>query len=127
MPTVDLEAADGVWRNTPRVIAAWVFGSAGDGVLREGSDLDIAVLFDGKPALDELLTLVAGLQDSLGMDEIDLVVLNGANPILRFEALSGRSLFCRDLEKRADFASLTAREYEDEMGMIRRALKIRSA
>jgi hypothetical protein len=62
------------------------------------------------------------LQSALNIEEIDLVVLNKANPILRFEAISGRSLFCRDLSRRAEFASLTAREYEDSMAMVERAL-----
>jgi hypothetical protein len=57
------------------------------------------------------------------VEEIDLVVLNEANAFLRFEALSGQSLFCRDPARRAEFASLTAREYEDEMAFWQRALQ----
>jgi hypothetical protein len=42
---------------------------------------------------------------------------NDANPILRFEAISGRSLYDRDLSRRAGFASLTARACEDAMAL----------
>ena len=45
------------------------------------------------------------------------------NAIVRFEAISGQSLFCRDLARRAEFASLTARKYEDEMAFWQRALQ----
>jgi len=31
------------------------------------------------------------------------------------EAILGQPLFCRDLARRAEFASLTARKYKDEM------------
>jgi hypothetical protein len=60
------------------------------------------------------------------LDNIDLVVLNAAAPILRFEAVSGRLLFCRDATQRAAFVSLTAREYEESMAMVQRALAERA-
>ena len=66
----------------------------------------------------EWAKLRADLQQALQIEEIDLVTLNGANPILRFEAISGRSLFCRDMGNRAAFVSLAAREYEDEIGWV---------
>ncbi len=57
------------------------------------------------------------------IDEIDLLVLNDAAPIACFEAISGRAVFCRDRFRRAEFVSLRAREYEDEMGVLRRGMK----
>ncbi len=105
--------------------AVWAFGSAQDGHISEGGDLDIGILFESPPSLDELAELRSDLQQALRFDEIDLVALNRANPLLRFEALSGRLIFCRDLVSRADFASLTAREYEDEMAQLRLALSYR--
>jgi predicted nucleotidyltransferase len=119
---IDWENAAHVWRETPEVIAAWAFGSAQNGSVGPGSDIDVAVWFESPPSLEAQIALLAQLQEALGFEEIDLVVLNDANPILRFEAISGRSLFCRDRARRAEFASLTAREYEDEMALWRRAL-----
>lgn len=49
--------------------------------------------------------------------------LNEANPILRFEAVSGKRLFCRDLSALAEFVSLAAREYEDEMAQWQMAVQ----
>jgi predicted nucleotidyltransferase len=120
MYSVDWQRLEQVLAASPNVIAAWVFGSAQNGQINEGSDLDIGVLFGSKPSLDELLNLMADLQKALQFDEVDLVPLNEANPILRFEAISGRAVFCRDASRRAEFASLTAREYEDEMAMVER-------
>jgi uncharacterized protein len=106
----------------PNVLAAWHFGSSVEESIRPGADVDIGVFFVRMPTLDELAVLRAALQDALSFDEIDLVVLNDASPILRFEAISGRPIYTSDLEARATFASLTAREYEDEMAQWRRAL-----
>lgn len=61
----------------PRIIGAWLFGSAQDGELRPGSDLDIG-------------------------------------------ALCGRRLVGADESRCAEFASLPAPDYEDEMAFCRR-------
>ena len=70
--------------------------------------------------------LRAALQNALNYDDIDLVVLNGASPILRFEAICGRAVYTADLAARAAFVSLTAREYEDEMAQYQRALNLKA-
>jgi len=118
----DWQTLEAAFSAFPRLVAAWVFGSAQDSFVRPGGDVDVGVLWQGQPSLDDLAALRMGLQDALQIDAIDLVVLNDASPILRFEAISGRPIFCRDAGQRAVFASLTAREYEDEMAMTLRAL-----
>ena len=125
MRTVDLEAAGRVVGLFPNIVSAWVFGSSKDGQAREGSDLDIGLLFDKKPSLSELATLSADLQKALEFDEIDLSTLNEASSILRFEAISGRLLFSRDNGRRAEFVSLAAREYEHDMAMIEWSMAMR--
>ncbi|MEA3350223.1 MAG: nucleotidyltransferase domain-containing protein [Chloroflexota bacterium] len=121
--TIDWNLATHIFEQFSNVIAAWVFGSAQDGKVRLGSDVDIAVIFDSYPSLDNLSELRAELQKVLRFDDIDLVVLNGASPITRFEAISGRPIFCRDVVARAEIASLTAREYEDEIAFMQSGLK----
>lgn len=127
MFSVNFQRAEQVLAAYANVVAAWVFGSAQSGQINEGSDLDIGILFASKPSLDEQLNLLADLQQALQFEEIDLVPLNEANPILRFEAISGRPLFCRDAGRRAEFASLTAREYEDEMALLERWVRAGSS
>jgi predicted nucleotidyltransferase len=124
--TIDWEATRPVWESSPDVVAAWAFGSARDGHLRHGSDADVGVLLARRPTFDEQLDLLGRLQDALRLDDVDLVILNDANAILRFEAVSGKRLFIRDLPAMAEFVSLTAREYEDEMAQYERALRQRA-
>ena len=120
---IDWDRAAQVFDSFPNVIAAWAFGSAQQGEIRDGSDLDIAVFFQAVPSLDERAGLRAELQTNLQFDDIDLLVLNGASPITRFEAISGRSIYCRDVGARAEFDSLTAREYEDAIAFIQWGLE----
>jgi predicted nucleotidyltransferase len=122
---IDWDRAQSVWKARPEIIAAWVFGSARDGHVRVGSDLDIGVFMKSVPSMDEQLELVAELESALRIGNIDLVILNEVNPILRFEAISGCAIYCSDMSRRAEFASLTAREYEDEMALWERTLKSR--
>ena len=121
---IDLNHLAAVFEPFANVIAAWVFGSAQKGNVRAGGDIDIAVLFYSKPSLEDRTALRAQLQLALKFDEIDLLVLNGASPITRFEAISGCAVYCRDLSARAEFASLTAREYEDSIAFIQSGLEI---
>ena len=123
MCAVDWRALEQVMEETPGVVAAWVFGSARDGHVRREGDLDIGVLFASRPSLGEQAGLRAKLQQVLEVDAIDLVVLNDSSPMLRFEALSGKLVFCRNADGRAAFASLTAREYEDEIAVLRRGME----
>lgn len=122
---IDWEVFRPVWEETPGLIGAWVFGSAKEGTVRPGSDIDIGVWLEELPSFDEQLDLLGRLEAALSGVEFDLVILNEANAILRFEAVSGRLLYCRDLSRCAGFASLAAREHEDEMAQWRRALAYR--
>ncbi len=70
-----------------RVLAA--FGSAASGG-GEANDLDIAAGFLGSP---RVLELIDGLVALSGYDRIDLAILDGADPVLRSEALTGTPLF----------------------------------
>jgi predicted nucleotidyltransferase len=124
MKKIDLEQTSAVWEATPAVVAAWAFGSAQDGELGEESDIDIAVLMREKPGFDEQLELLGRLQGALNVEAIVLLILtDDTNPYLRFEAISGRPLYCRDLGRRAEFVSLTSREYEDEFAFWQRGVR----
>jgi len=120
---IDWDVIAQVFESYPNVIAAWAFGSAQAGLVRAGGDVDIAIYFREIPSLDERAELRADLQELLHFDDIDLVVLNGASPITRFEAISGHSIYCRDVVARAEFVSLTAREHEDAVAFMQRGLE----
>ena len=122
MHKIDLDCLVAVLQRYPNVLAAWLFGSAKEGVVRPNNDIDIGVFFACKPTLEELATLRADLTETLHFEEVDLVPLNDAHPLLRFEAVSGRRLFVRDLETVAGFVSLTAREAEDANAFVQRGI-----
>jgi predicted nucleotidyltransferase len=125
MSRTDRERVARVFESMPKVIAAWAFGSADRGAMTQDSDIDIGVLFDGRMSLDELADLREKLQQGYRFDDIDLVVVDDeSTPILRFEVISGRALYCRDPQRRAEFVSLAAREYEDEMAFLERGMKV---
>ncbi len=88
-----------------------LFGSTVTGRRKAGSDLDIAVRFDGPADLDALYLALAG---RLGTDRLDLIDLRRAGPLLAFEvARSGRLLFEKRRGMLREFQSLASRRYCD--------------
>jgi len=62
-----------------RVLFAYIFGGLAHDVIRPLSDVDIAVYLGGCGDFSEMKLELAGrLSDTLGTDEIDLVILNNA-------------------------------------------------
>ena len=82
----------------------------------------ILVLFTSPLSLDDLAVLRAALQQATQVDDIDLVSLNQASSILRFEAVSGRLIIKRDTAQLVEFVSLTAREYEFDLALLQSGL-----
>jgi len=101
---------------------AYIFGSAAGGnAVRQSSDLDIAVYFYVNPDLEQVYKFIKGMEDAIGEDVIDLLVLNGCEDfILRNEVLKGDLVCRRDVDLHASFFSWTLRMYEDEMLRMKR-------
>ena len=70
----------------PDVVAAYLFGSQARGDAGPLSDVDLAVWLDGSEGtgqrLQRQLALSGEAASLLGTDEVELVVLNGAPPLL---------------------------------------------
>jgi len=83
------------------VVYAVLFGSAArGGVFR---DVDIAVLFEKSPGLDDVLNLVTDLAEALGVaeDRIDIVPLNSLDvPCTLVEEALGKGVivYCRSMD-----------------------------
>lgn len=112
---IDLfEKAAGVLARDPRVEAVYGFGSEIHGTPGPRSDVDLAVLLNQDVKLIEELRLRAAVVEALGRDDVDLVRLNQAPPLLRFEVLAtGRRLFARDEEAVDGFEARCLRQYQD--------------
>ena len=84
------------------VLEAYLFGSRATGRAQAHSDIDVAVYVDGKKTADAaygyVAELTAHLMAKLHSNEIDVVVLNGAPPVLYHRVLrDGRRILARDL------------------------------
>ena len=109
------------------ISAAWLFGSQATGVTHDHSDVDIAILAEQPLDLDQRLEIQAALEDELRRPHIDVVDLQNAGPVLRFEALQGERLLGRSPEHIARFSSLVGREYESAMALVQLGYRYRSA
>ena len=109
-------------RSRPEVLLAYLFGSAAQGRTHSLSDVDIAVLvdevqfreLDGRTPWGYQASLSAELAGILQRDDVDLVLLHGAPPLLKHQVVRfGRVLFSRDEEIRVDFEVRVHQEYLD--------------
>jgi len=103
--------------DTP-VLVAYLFGSQACGKPHPRSDIDIAVLLqEGLSSLERQrwrLALIARLSRAFRTDDVDVVVLNEAPPMLRYEVIRPRHiLFCRDEGARVAFEVRTMQEWFD--------------
>lgn len=95
--TAGLERAAKALARDARVQVVYAFGSRSRGSATASSDYDMAILIDGSLELRDELRLRARVVEALDTDRVDLVVLNTAPPLLRFEVVStGRRLYARD-------------------------------
>lgn len=109
-----------VLRERPEVRLAYLFGSRATGRARPGSDYDVAVLVDDEALVAPRHSFgtqaeIAGLLvDALRTDDVDVVLLNRAPPLLRHRVLrDGILLHARSEEERVRFARAALRDYLD--------------
>lgn len=75
-----------------------LFGSRATGTARPDSDLDLGVLVDEYPVAPEReLTLIRDLVHALRRADLDVIILNHADPLLGYHAArDGRPLYERE-------------------------------
>lgn len=86
----------------PEVLEAYLFGSLARDEARATSDVDVAVFLDDRLTGSErgrlLLDLAAELMSRLGRNDVDVIALNDAPPLLYHRVLrDGQRLLARDL------------------------------
>lgn len=102
-----------VLKHYPSVQAAYLFGSHAEGRAKPGSDVDLALVGPRAELQTYKLDILADLTTE-GIDRIDLVLLDGADPVLRFEAVHPNCLMhAREGFDHGDYFSRSLREYFD--------------
>lgn len=95
------------------------YGSTVSGRTHAGSDVDVAVLFDGEPDHARLGGLLADIAGAFPGREIDLGLLNHADPLFLKKVLEGGRLLGGSPR---DFAALRLyafRRYQDHRRFLR--------
>jgi predicted nucleotidyltransferase len=97
----------------PAIEAVFLFGSHAEGRARVDSDLDLALVGPRAQLEAQKLDLLAELTH-LGFDRIDLVLLDGADPALCFEAVRLNCLvYAQPSFDHGRYYSRALREYFD--------------
>jgi hypothetical protein len=109
------ELASVLRETLPEAEFCFLMGSAMNGTVAVGSDLDLAFYLQGKPSFEFYGRAAEAVRRLLPDVHCDTGILNNAEPVYRFEALKGRLLFARDQERYPAFFSRTCREYESQM------------
>jgi predicted nucleotidyltransferase len=97
---------------------AILFGSLAKGTANELSDVDIAAMVDPQFEDDSpygyQATLTAALMSELGRNDVEVVILNRAPTMLRYQVLRyGKFIHTRDKQARIQFQIDTINQYED--------------
>lgn len=109
----------------PEILDAYLFGSTSRGEAATHSDLDVAVFIDesrvGEPPFGYRSDLASHLSSSLGRDDIDVVVLNRAGPLLYQRVLrDGVRILSRDLAATTGGEGRTLSRYCDYLPQLRK-------
>ena len=93
----------------------YIFGSFAKRTNRKNSDIDMAILIDGEVGVYTKLNILGSLVDIFKREDIDLVILNNVNEVLRFQVIKhGKVIYMESLYTKVMFESKTMSEYMDK-------------
>lgn len=99
--------------------ALYLFGSQATGKTGPLSDIDVAVLLDEKAVRPERffrfrLELIAAAARGCRRPDVEVVILNEATPVLKYEVVrAGRLVYERDRSLRIEFEARAVQHYLD--------------
>lgn len=92
----------------------YIFGSYAKGNNNANSDLDIAVLLNNDYDPMDKLSLIGDLTSMFKRDDIDLVILNSANSVLKHQVIKyGKLIFMENEDIKVNFEVRVLKEYMD--------------
>lgn len=92
----------------------YIFGSYAKGNNRKDSDIDIALLLNGEIDPYTKLNILGALVDIFKTENIDLVILNDVNEVLRFQVIKyGKLIYMESQLSKVLFETRTMSEYMD--------------
>ena len=96
------------------IIFAYLFGSVAAKKDTPMSDIDVAVYFSKRiDAFTYRLKLMERLIRILKNEKIDIVVLNNASPLLRYEVIKNGILLKDNIKNRVVYETIVLQEYLD--------------
>ena len=100
------------------VVLAYLYGSQARGDAGPLSDVDVAVLLgpdtQGDERFHRMLQLIGELASVFRRDDVNVVDLQEASPLLRHRVYrDGQLLYCRDDAERVRFETMALRDYID--------------
>jgi predicted nucleotidyltransferase len=113
-----LDAIKDVLARSAEVKLAYIFGSCARGDTGPLSDVDVAVFLDSR--VDPFafrLRLMETLSRALRTEHLDLVILNDASPVLRYEVVREGRVIKEDKAARVEFETRALAEYLDTAHM----------
>ncbi len=113
-----LDAIKDLLARCPEVSFAYLFGSRARGATGPLSDIDVAVFLDRQvETFTFRLRLMEKLAQVLGAERFDLVTLNDAPPVLRYEVIREGQVIKENKRSRIEFEARTLGEYLDTAHM----------
>ena len=94
------------------ILLVFLFGSIVNGIFHEESDIDLGICFKHIPSAREYFEMKEDYSGKLKR-EVDIVVLNTADPIIRMQVLKNGLVVKKDSHTYNDFFVRTLNEYDD--------------
>jgi len=117
-----MEALRKIFKSEEKILVAYLFGSQAKKLNTKISDVDIAILLSETPKnlFEYYLYMVNKLSGTVG-DNLDLIILNTAPPMLKHQIIKyGKIIYTRDEKERIKFEARAESEYLDFSRALRR-------